>query len=234
MSSGLVKAEEMRPYRTEGFDSIRDPFLISYFRGRGTFFTHLLSNTLKGRMQDISRDVLMAASGGDRDAFETIYRASSGFVYSIACRITGNVHSAQDVTQDVFLKVYKNLNRFRFRSSFKTWIYRITVNSALNSCRRISKRLSKEVEYNDALNVTDSGDSPRETVERGDNEELLKSMLSVLNPDQRACIVLRGIDGLSYREIAEVLDVNINTVRSRLKRAREILLARFKKGSDAK
>ena len=59
-------------------------------------------------------------------------------------------------------------------------------------------------------------------------------MLSVLNPDQRACIVLRGIDGLSYREIAEVLNVNINTVRSRLKRAREILLARFKKGSDAK
>ena len=176
----------------------------------------------------------MAASGGDRDAFETIYRASSGFVYSIACRITGNVHSAQDVTQEVFLKVYKNLNRFRFRSSFKTWIYRITVNSALNSCRRISKRLSKEVEYNDALNVTDSRDSPRETVERGDNEELLKSMLSVLNPDQRACIVLRGIDGLSYREIAEVLNVNINTVRSRIKRAREILLARFKKGSDAK
>ena len=74
-------------------------------------------------MQDIPKDVLIKAAEGDIKAFEHIYRVTSGFVYSVAFRITQNTQEAEEVTQDVFLKIHKNLKNFRFRASFKTWIY---------------------------------------------------------------------------------------------------------------
>ena len=181
-------------------------------------------------MEGIPKDILIQASEGNVEAFEKIYRATSDFIYNVAYRITNHSEDAQEVTQDVFLKIYKNLKGFRFQSSFKTWIYRIAINTAINTYKRKSKELSRRVEYNDDIELKYAYNPTKESIDKGSNEELVKSMLNILNVDQRACVVLRDIEGLSYKEIADALNVNINTVRSRLSRARETLLTYRQRG----
>jgi len=181
-------------------------------------------------MREIPRDILVQASEGSMSAFEEIYRATSDYVYTVATKITGNSADAEEVTQDVFVKVHRKLGQFRFRSSFTTWLYRIAVNSAISASRKSAKRRARETEYDDAVAV-ESGSAARGGAgEKEDSELRLQTMLAALNPDQRACIVLRGMEGMSYRAIADMLGININTVRSRLKRAREILVAGKQRG----
>jgi RNA polymerase sigma-70 factor, ECF subfamily len=178
-------------------------------------------------MTDIPRDVVIRAGEGDMQSFEQIYKAVSGFVYSVAFRITNNAADAQEVTQDVFLKIYRNLKGFRFKSSFKTWAYRITVNTAINKYRVVAKEKKRTVNYDDAIETgKTAADERAGFIEKEDAEKRVAKLLDLLNPDQRACVVLREIQGLSYQDIAETLKININTVRSRLKRARLALLER--------
>jgi len=175
-------------------------------------------------MQDISLNILIRAASGDINSFEEIYKAAADFVYSLALRIINNAQDAEDVTQEVFLKIHKNLKSFQFRSSFKTWVYRITVNTAINAARKSSKELNKRADFDVAIQT--QGSQPQQAeFDKEDNESKVKVLLDKLNPDQRACIVLREIQGLSYEKIAEALKTNINTVRTRIKRARETLLA---------
>ncbi|MFH1655668.1 MAG: RNA polymerase sigma factor [Candidatus Omnitrophota bacterium] len=182
-------------------------------------------------MQDISLKILIQAATGNINSFEQVYKATADFVYSVALRVTNNAQDAEDVTQDVFLKIHKNLKSFQFRSSFKTWVYRITVNTAINVSKKTSKELNRRADF-DKL-IQSQGDEPQEAAfDKEDNESQIKSLLDKLNPDQRVCIVLREIQGLSYEEIAKALKININTVRSRLKRARETLLTMSEKRGE--
>ena len=189
-----------------------------------------MSKVVEESMQDISKELLTQASTGDIQAFEEIYRLASSFVYSVALRVTRNADEAKEVSQDVFIKIYNNLRSFRFRSSFKTWLYRITTNTALNVLKKSSKDINRRVNYDVALKANDDSATATHAIEMDDNKKLLSSLLDMLNPDQRACIVLREIEGLNYKEISKALSININTVRSRLKRARETLLAHGKRG----
>jgi len=179
-------------------------------------------------MQDIPEKTIIRAAEGDLEAFEEIYRLSSSYVYTLAYRVTRNAEDAQEVTQDVFLSVHRNLRRFQFRSSFKTWIYRITANMAINTYRKRAKHRERHVEFDETTGTDHPAERPG-AVEKNDNEALVRSMLEGLPPEQRACLVLKEIEGLKYHEIAKVLNININTVRSRLKRAREKLIARHRK-----
>ena len=175
-------------------------------------------------MQEIPHDVVIRASEGDIEAFETLYRAAGGYVYAVALRILHNRETAEEVTQDVFLKIYHSLGEFRFRSSVTTWIYRIAVNTALNAFKKMSKELARRVDYDTGtLERTASGQT-KEQPRKEENEVLVETLLKRLGPDQRTCVVLRDIEGLSYKEMAQTLKININTVRSRLKRARAALM----------
>jgi RNA polymerase sigma-70 factor, ECF subfamily len=180
-------------------------------------------------MEEIPRDIIEQAQAGNMDAFERIYRASAGLVYSVALRIINSRADAQEVTQDVFIKIFHNLKYFEFRSSFKTWAYRITVNTALNACKKISKEADRRQDYDSVIDTQiASVDTKKDMIrqeERTQSKAKLESLLTMLNPDQRACIVLREIEGLSYEEISKALRININTVRSRLKRARLALMS---------
>lgn len=180
-------------------------------------------------MEDIPVDIAIKASRGDIEAFEKIYKAASNYVYNIAFRITGNKEDAEEVTQDIFLKIYNNLKYFHYRSSIKTWIYRITVNTAINAFKRRSKVLDRTVDYYEDTIHKPTSEILKERIDREENEILVKRLLGALNPEQRACVVLRDIEGLSYTEIADTLKININTVRSRLKRAMEKLLSAAQK-----
>ncbi len=180
-------------------------------------------------MRDVPKELIVQAAGGDRPAFEKIYLLTSGFVYSTVFRVTGNTEDAHDVTQNVFIKLYGNLGSFRFRSSFKTWLYRVSINEALNASARRAREMSKRGDFDIAIQTAIDPGTADERAGRGSVEKQLHALLGRLDPDQRACIVLREIEGLHYKEIADALDVNINTVRSRLKRAREALAALGKK-----
>lgn len=181
-------------------------------------------------MQDIPKEWVEKAAQGDREAFYKIYQQASGYVYALAYRITNRKEPAEEVTQDVFVKIYHHLKFFKFESSFKTWLYRITVNTALNLAKKRSRLAGREVECEDeALAVLGSTETVFERVEAKEAEERLKTLLEKINPDQRACIILREIEGMDYQLIAKSLGINLNTVRSRLKRAREALMALGKK-----
>jgi RNA polymerase sigma-70 factor, ECF subfamily len=176
-------------------------------------------------MQDITQETLTKAAQGDLKAFETIYRESSSFVYNVAFRVVGRKEDAEEVVQEVFLTVHHKLKDFRFESSFKTWIYRVTVNQAINMAKKTAKTRDKMTAYDEEVHPIPVAADIETKIEKEHNEELVEELLSAVNPDQRACVVLCNIEGLSYEEIAKTLKININTVRSRLKRAREKMLS---------
>jgi len=180
-------------------------------------------------MEEITRDIIERAAGGDMDAFEVIYKAASGFVFNLALRITNSRPDAEETTQDIFIRIYDNLKRFEFRSSFKTWIYRIAVNTAINVYNRNIRNTGRRVDFDTIIETHGYSPEIKEEAEKSEEKKMLSLLLTALTPDHRAVIVLREIEGLSYGEISEALKINLNTVRSRLKRAREILLERGKK-----
>ena len=176
-------------------------------------------------MQEISREILIKAVEGDLPSFELIYKATSGFVYNVAFRIVGNRQDAEEVTQEVFLIVHRKLGGFRFQSSLKTWIYRITINSAINYAKKKARERQRAVEQDGDLDRKGQANEVEQAIDREHHTTMIQHLLKQLSPDQRACVVLRNMEGLSYQQIADSLQVNINTVRSRLKRAREALLS---------
>ncbi|HOD11962.1 MAG TPA: sigma-70 family RNA polymerase sigma factor [Candidatus Omnitrophota bacterium] len=182
-------------------------------------------------MVDIARETIERAARNDMAAFKEIYQAASPFVYSLALRIVPNSADAQEVTQDVFIKIYHHLSSFRFSSAFKTWIYRITVNTAINYHRKYAKEKQRRVNNEHVLDLASSSSSSDEKALQGDHEAQLNMLLGSLTLEHRACIVLREIEGLNYQQMASALSIPVNTVRSRLKRARQALLQAARKES---
>lgn len=172
-------------------------------------------------MQDLEKELIEKASKGDLEAFEKIYRLNVDFVYRVSLGLLGNKIDAEDITQEVFIKIYKNLKNFKFRSSLKTWIYRITLNTAISAYRRLKK--NKIVNYDDKLKVVDIKENSADFGEI-ESKDILNSLLGKLDYKYRICLILRELEGLSYKEIAEALNININTVRTHLMRARKELL----------
>lgn len=181
-------------------------------------------------MQDVPRDVIEMAAEGSMEAFEDIYRRTSGYVYTVALRVTGNVPDAEEATQDVFLSVHRNLRKFRFASSFKTWIYRITMNRAINIYRKRKRTEGGRVRFDEGNELDALATVKEETFDKEDNAARVNAMLEGLPEGQKACLVLKDIEGFSYQEIADTLRIKINTVRTRIKRAREKLISRYGKG----
>ncbi|MFH1441517.1 MAG: sigma-70 family RNA polymerase sigma factor [Candidatus Omnitrophota bacterium] len=181
-------------------------------------------------MINIAIEVLEKASEGDIAAFEEVYKAASSFVYNVALKITRNSAEAEEVTQDVFMKIYHKLKDFDFRSAFKTWLYRITVNTAINQYNKSQRDVKDRVDYDGIVESLPGSSSTEKNAIQSENEQRLNILLDALSPEHKACLILREIEGLSYEEIAAALKIPVNTVRSRLKRAREALLEKAGKG----
>ncbi len=175
-------------------------------------------------MEELSRELLGKAQQGDLAAFEEIYRQTSGFVYNVALRVTRHHADAEDVTQEVFVKAHKNLARFGFQSSLKTWLYRVTVNTAISRGRKKTGEANLAAKYKNHVATSPASEPFPDPLLKKDNETLVASLLARLDPDQRACVVLREMEGLAYDKISEILEIPVNTVRSRLHRAREALM----------
>lgn len=161
---------------------------------------------------------------GDASAFEEIYRDHAEMVYNLALRLSGDPDLASDLSQEVFLRVYRHLGKFRGRSSLKTWIYRITINHCRSRLarRRLPTR-SLDAEPDRLDHVADPGRGPEERAMARDAGRVLEAALAELPVSFREAVVLRDLEGLAYEEIAEVLGTRIGTVRSRIARGRRAL-----------
>ena len=178
-------------------------------------------------------DKLIAlAISGDRAAFEAIYRNLVGFVYTVAFRVVRNEQDAQEVTQDVFIKLHKNLKDFRGESSLRTWVYRITVNAALSTYRARNRHMRGRVEIEEDSPLFVDTHATEEIHAAAEPLAQIDKYMECLTSEQRASLILREVQGLSYEEIAAATQVPVNTVRSRLSRARETLIA-FRKKEQA-
>ncbi len=176
--------------------------------------------------------LLRGLRAGIESAYEELLARYQQPVYNITYRLLGDQSDACDVVQEVFLKVFRGVGAFRERSSLRTWIYRIAVNEAHNHRRWFSRHRKREVplEQKDrdddhhAYDLTpDSGPSPFDFAFDSETRLLIEQALTEISPVFRAAVVLRDIEDLSYEEIAEILQVSLGTVKSRILRGREAL-----------
>ena len=168
---------------------------------------------------------------GDVNAFEKLVLEYEKSVYAITQRMTGNAEDAADMTQETFIKAYNSLSSFRGDSKFSVWLYRIATNVCLDFLRSRSRKptVSLSVEDDDGeeveLDIADESQSPERLLERGLTRDAVRRGLNALSPEYRQILLLREIQGLSYEEIADVLRIEVGTVKSRIFRARKRLCA---------
>lgn len=172
---------------------------------------------------------------GDESASAVLVSEHQRMVYQLALHLLNDHNEALDLSQEVFLQVFRMLPRFRGQSTLRTWIYRIVVNQAKNRQRWWRRRfrsaqvsLDEHVESHGELPSPVNGSSPDRMLGRKELALRLKAALLGLPFDQRSAIVLREIEGLSYDEIAYSQGVAVGTVKSRLARARDVLRAELR------
>jgi RNA polymerase sigma-70 factor (ECF subfamily) len=146
---------------------------------------------------------------GDRSAFERIVEKYQKTVFNVAFRMTREAKEAEDIAQEVFLKVYERLESFNPKYRFFSWLYRITVNESLNTL--------------DDEEMAAGGPDLDEITEANERSRKIADAMMELNVDQRAVVVLKHFEGLSYEEIAQVLEISEKKVKSRLFTARQVL-----------
>jgi RNA polymerase sigma factor (sigma-70 family) len=157
-------------------------------------------------------------------SWEELVRDHSARVFRLAYRLTGNRPDAEDLTQDVFVRVFRSLHRFQ-PGTFEGWLHRITTNLFLDGARRRQKIRFDGLADGSAERLPSAWPTPSEALADADLDHDVAAALAALPPEFRAAVVLCDIEGLSYEEISEVLDVKIGTVRSRIHRGRAQLRA---------
>ena len=164
-----------------------------------------------------------ACLSGDPAAFGALVDSYEGKLYNVALQITRSRDDAMDVTQTAFVKAFEKLHTFDPSRRFFSWIYRIAINEALNQTRRRSPTTSIELE------ALLGPDDPEQASSDREISGLLHQAVGELSPDHRTVVVLKHLQGLSYREIAEILGISENRVKSRLFSARQKLRALLEK-----
>jgi RNA polymerase sigma-70 factor (ECF subfamily) len=151
-------------------------------------------------------------------------------VYNLALRMMNHSEDAMDISQEVFLKAYRSLSNFDERSAFSTWLYRITHNTCIDEIRKRKGKqtysLEEDLESEDGSmqrQVADDGDTPEESLMRKEQKSEILRALDTLSEEHKAAIILRDVKGMSYEEIAEILELTLGTVKSRINRARNQL-----------
>jgi RNA polymerase sigma-70 factor (ECF subfamily) len=172
----------------------------------------------------INTETVNGFIAGDLEAFHAIYELTKQFVYNVVYRILHNHEDAQDMTHDIYIKIYEKRQTFSGNSEFTTWLYRIAVNMAINQTKRQKWLINKLPLIGELFNR--SSEEPEFI--GFDEQEKIQQVLDRLPPDHKACLVLKDVQGFSYEEIAKTLNINIGTVRSRISRGREKLAILYK------
>jgi len=188
---------------------------------------------LRSASVDIDDSVLVQQSqAGDTKAMERLILKYQNRIYNVTLKMCGNPDDAAELTQEAFVKVIESINKFQGKSSFYTWLFRIAVNLTLNHCQRTSRTATRSLDSEESgqegaakqylkdFLSDESAADPAVLAQSRELCELAKQSLLKLDEPQRAVIVLRDIEGMNYNDIADVLNIELGTVRSRLSRAR--------------
>jgi RNA polymerase sigma-70 factor (ECF subfamily) len=175
------------------------------------------------------KQLVLRVQKGDSRAFDLLVLKYQQKIMSLISRYVHDADEVQDVAQEAFIKAYRALPRFRGDSAFYTWLYRIAINTAKNHLVSRSRRPPgsdldpEEAEFMDSAVQLRDSESPEEALFAGELRRTVNATLTALPDDLRTAVTLREFDGLSYEEIAEIMDCPVGTVRSRIFRAREAI-----------
>lgn len=173
---------------------------------------------------------------GDQEALKEIFNQYHQKVYRIAYGVVRHREDALDIVQEVFIKLFRSIRKFQGRSRFYTYLYRMTMNTAIDHTRRMKKVPSFSMDEEEGLQLSDNAERrPDRILDHKELEARVKWAMDQLSPDQKAALIFREIEGLSYQEIAEATRSSIGTVMSRLhygrKRVQELLKDYVKGGN---
>jgi len=166
---------------------------------------------------------------GNKAAFDKLVLNHKDRIFNLCFRFLGDYQEANDSAQEVFVKAYRSLKRFRFESAFGTWLYRIAVNTCKNKVKSLDYRYAEKMVYLDnpgtvqdahGLEISDETQSPLAELEKRERMELIQQAIESLPPAQKMVVILRDIQGLPYDDIADITGYGLGTVKSRLSRAR--------------
>lgn len=175
--------------------------------------------------------LIKKAQSGDVSAFEKIVSEYQNVVYSVVYRYAENSEDAEDMSQEVFIKMFKNINSFQFKSKLSTWIYRVATNTCIDLVKKFKQdntySLDEGIESVDGeknyIEISDVSMAPENVYGRYETRDVINQAIKNLNEEYRTVIILRDIEGLSYDEISEVLSCSVGTVKSRISRGRRKL-----------
>ena len=181
--------------------------------------------------------LIRRAQRGDADAFEQLLLEHQKNVYNLCYRMAGNPDDAMDLSQETFLRAWRCLDQYQFASAFSTCLYRLCSNICIDFLRRRRRQQTVPLTFEDAdgeeqtYAVPDAQPLPEEQVELKLTRETLAAAMAQLLPEHRAVLQLRVVNEMSYEQIADVLDIQIGTVKSRLSRARNQLKKILERGN---
>jgi|TARA_B100001939_G_scaffold63998_1_gene52928 RNA polymerase sigma-70 factor (ECF subfamily) len=174
--------------------------------------------------KEISNSELVKKSQlGDRSAFEQLVLRHQELVFSLAYKLTGNREMANDVAQEAFIRAWKAIEKFRGDSTFSTWIYRITVNTAWTLRKKAKKHNTLNIDDTYEPIVIDEKKDPEMVAINSDLSSVLSKALNNLPVEQRIIVELKNIEGRSHKEIADYLDISVTAAKVRLHRAHQKL-----------
>ena len=184
-----------------------------------------LEEITKGGESVNDEELVKRVKAGDIDAFEDIIAKYEKRVFGVIYNMLKNDNDIEDIAQDVFIKVYRNIDKFKGNSSLYTWIYRITTNMCLDYMKKNKSMIyiDEKVQLDDSevdLQLTSKEKLQDELYEEKEMNQKLNKAIDKLPDKQKAMIVLRDIKGLSYDEISEILEIKLGTVKSQINRAR--------------
>lgn len=183
---------------------------------------------LSNNMED--REFIEGFLKGEEACFDKIVLKYKGVVFNFCFRMLGDYEEALDVSQDIFIKVYGSLKNFRHEARFSTYLYRIVVNFCKNRLKAMQRsRKKRAFSLDDPVkteegeikrDIADGNPGPREILDSKEDKGAVEEAVNSLNGEHREIIILREIEGLSYEDIADILKLDMGTVKSRLNRAR--------------
>jgi RNA polymerase sigma-70 factor (ECF subfamily) len=205
--------------------AVGSAIVVGYGNARGT---HFLRPPLRGEppLNAEDRELAARASQGDVEAFTKLVRSHSSLVYRVALRMLGDA-DAQDASQEVWIRIWRNMQSFRGESAFSTWLYRITMNTCLSARQKEARRGEREYSGDEMPYLPEplGGDAdPEAAALSAERRDEIEAALSHVRAEHRAALVLRHMEGLSYAEIAQVLEVPDGTAKGWVSRGRAAML----------
>ncbi|MGO4890572.1 RNA polymerase sigma factor SigW [Anaerobacillus sp. MEB173] len=180
-------------------------------------------------MDDVVKRIIKQVKNGDQQAFAELVELYKNKVYQISYRMVGNSHEAQDIAQEAFLRAYTNIHSYDHNRKFSTWLFRIATNLSIDRLRKKKPDyyLDAEVDGTDGLTgysqIAADQDLPEDQVVAYEMQEWIQNEILLLPPKYRSAIILKYIEDLSLKEISEILDIPVPTVKTRIHRGRESL-----------